>query len=140
MFWFTDRTPHESLPLAKVTRKLTLAPLHSLHSSPLHSASFHSLHSTPLHSTPHSTPLSTPLHSTPTPTLLHSTPMTELHFTPLPLTCLLANSAFSQACKRQYVRVVTSQVSVWYSEHSTANPAVSPSATIVYGNKFARAE
>jgi len=38
---------------------------------------------------------------------------------------------------RQYFRVVTSAVSVWYSDHSTANElGIQPNAKIISGNKF----
>ncbi|KAF0682726.1 Aste57867_25177 [Aphanomyces stellatus] len=38
---------------------------------------------------------------------------------------------------RQYFRLVTSNVSHWFADHSTANPlGVQPTATIVVGNKF----
>ena len=38
---------------------------------------------------------------------------------------------------RQWFRVVTHAVDVWYAEHSTPNPqGIFPTGTIVYGNKF----
>eukprot|EP01129_Flabellula_baltica_P011447 TRINITY_DN5014_c0_g1_i1.p1 TRINITY_DN5014_c0_g1~~TRINITY_DN5014_c0_g1_i1.p1 ORF type:complete len:331 (+),score=61.71 TRINITY_DN5014_c0_g1_i1:207-1199(+) len=37
---------------------------------------------------------------------------------------------------RQFFRVVTSNISVWYDEHSTRNPLVEPEAEIIYGSKF----
>ena len=44
---------------------------------------------------------------------------------------------------RQYFRLVTSQVSVWYADHSTPNPlGITPPhhVTIVHGNKFGLTE
>jgi len=42
---------------------------------------------------------------------------------------------------RQYFRVVTSQVSVWYSDHSTENElGIKPNAEIISGNKFKKSE
>ena len=40
---------------------------------------------------------------------------------------------------RQFFRVVTPNVSLWFSEHSTVNPKVPlpSSVTVVRGNKFA---
>ena len=41
--------------------------------------------------------------------------------------------------RRQYFRLVTSEVSVWYEEHSTPNPlGIKPpdSVKIIKGNKF----
>ncbi|KAG9398551.1 hypothetical protein AC1031_014333 [Aphanomyces cochlioides] len=38
---------------------------------------------------------------------------------------------------RQFFRLVTSQVSHWYADHSTPNPlGIQPTAEIIYGNKF----
>jgi hypothetical protein len=39
---------------------------------------------------------------------------------------------------RQYFRLVTSKVSLWYAEHSTANPKVPlpEGVTLIEGNKF----
>eukprot|EP01129_Flabellula_baltica_P008194 TRINITY_DN3236_c0_g2_i1.p1 TRINITY_DN3236_c0_g2~~TRINITY_DN3236_c0_g2_i1.p1 ORF type:complete len:297 (-),score=44.93 TRINITY_DN3236_c0_g2_i1:12-902(-) len=37
---------------------------------------------------------------------------------------------------RQFFRVVTPSISVWYDEHSTRNPLVEPEAEIIYGSKF----
>jgi|TARA_B110000090_G_scaffold166917_1_gene185362 hypothetical protein len=39
---------------------------------------------------------------------------------------------------RQYFRLVTSKINVWYSEHSTANPKVPlpEGVTVIAGNKF----
>ena len=38
---------------------------------------------------------------------------------------------------RQFFRLVTSDVSVWYADHSTANPlGVEPRGQKIYGNKF----
>ena len=42
---------------------------------------------------------------------------------------------------RQYFRLVTSEVSVWYADHSTPNPlGIKPpeNVKIVHGNKFDR--
>ena len=40
--------------------------------------------------------------------------------------------------RRQYFRLVAGPVSVWYSEHSDANPDTryKPEAEIIHGNKF----
>ncbi|CAK4744617.1 unnamed protein product, partial [Aphanomyces euteiches] len=38
---------------------------------------------------------------------------------------------------RQFFRLVTSQVSHWYADHSTPNPlGILPTTKIIYGNKF----
>ena len=45
--------------------------------------------------------------------------------------------------RRQYFRLVTSSVNVWYADHSTANPlGVRPpkGVKIIYGNKFRQAQ
>ncbi len=39
----------------------------------------------------------------------------------------------------QFFRLVTSQVTAWYADHSTANPLVASDALIVSGNKFGAA-
>lgn len=40
-------------------------------------------------------------------------------------------------CYRQFFRLVTSKVTVWYDAHSSKNPlGVQPDCTIVYGDKF----
>ncbi len=41
-----------------------------------------------------------------------------------------------QTVYRQFFRLVTSQVTAWYADHSTANPLVKADALIVSGNKF----
>ena len=43
-------------------------------------------------------------------------------------------------CRRQYFRLVTSQVSVWYADHSTPNPLVSlpDDVQVIKGNKFGK--
>jgi hypothetical protein len=39
---------------------------------------------------------------------------------------------------RQFIRVVTGPIGVWYDQHSTKNPlGIEPEATIIYGDKFA---
>jgi len=38
--------------------------------------------------------------------------------------------------QRQWFRLVTSEVGLWYRDHSTENPLVAPAAPIVEGNKF----
>ena len=46
---------------------------------------------------------------------------------------------FIHSFRRQYFRLVTSEVSVWYEEHSTPNPiGIKPpdSVKIIKGNKF----
>ncbi len=41
---------------------------------------------------------------------------------------------------RQFIRVVTSQLTAWYAEHSTPNPlGIQPTAHIIHGNKFHKA-
>ncbi|RHY51866.1 hypothetical protein DYB37_003136 [Aphanomyces astaci] len=38
---------------------------------------------------------------------------------------------------RQYFRLVTSGVSLWYADHSTPNPlGIQPNATVIHGNKL----
>jgi len=37
---------------------------------------------------------------------------------------------------RQWFRLVTSPVSVWFQDHSTVNPLVSPAARVITGDKF----
>ncbi|KAH9089749.1 hypothetical protein LEN26_019081 [Aphanomyces euteiches] len=42
-----------------------------------------------------------------------------------------------ERCFRQYFRLVTSQVSHWFANHSTANPlGIQPAADIIHGDKF----
>lgn len=43
---------------------------------------------------------------------------------------------------RQFFRVVTSKVNVWYSEHNTPNKLVAlpPEVQLVHGNKFKQEE
>ena len=44
---------------------------------------------------------------------------------------------------RQYFRLVTSQISIWYADHSTPNPlGIKPPkhVKIVHGNKFDRSK
>merc|ERR1712045_561664 len=43
--------------------------------------------------------------------------------------------------KRQFFRLVTSRVDIWYADHSTANPkgiVPSPMTRIIHGSKFNR--
>lgn len=45
----------------------------------------------------------------------------------------------SEGGYRQYFRLVTSEISVWFEEHSTPNPlGIQPAAEIVKQNKFDR--
>ena len=39
-------------------------------------------------------------------------------------------------CKRQFFRLVVGKISVWYSQHNTANPLVEPDAPIINESKF----
>lgn len=39
-------------------------------------------------------------------------------------------------CKRQFFRLVVGKISVWYSQHNTANPMVEPDAPIINESKF----
>ena len=39
-------------------------------------------------------------------------------------------------CKRQYFRLIVGKISVWYSQHNTANPLYEPDAPIVNESKF----
>ena len=45
----------------------------------------------------------------------------------------------SRSAYRQYIRVVTGEISIWYSQHNTANPTgITPGrgCVIYHGNKF----
>lgn len=39
-------------------------------------------------------------------------------------------------CKRQFFRLIVGKISVWYSQHNTANPLVEPDAPIINESKF----
>eukprot|EP01125_Pyxidicula_operculata_P000825 TRINITY_DN1072_c0_g1_i6.p2 TRINITY_DN1072_c0_g1~~TRINITY_DN1072_c0_g1_i6.p2 ORF type:complete len:113 (+),score=30.52 TRINITY_DN1072_c0_g1_i6:1065-1403(+) len=50
---------------------------------------------------------------------------------------LSASSSSSSPQYRQFLRLVTSEVSIWFKDHSTSNElGIEPCATIIYGNKF----
>ncbi len=115
LWWLTDRTPHESLPLPAGTyrqlRALAQFLCVRLHAFPFLLVSF------------------TPAYST------QLTIFLALHVS----TVLVFSTELRYS--HRYFRLVTNSVSAWYSRHSTANPlGTQPDCPIVDVDKFEEAQ